>query len=106
MLDAFDVRYSDAMRDYCKKNNMSLYEFITLCSIVQEEALTPDSAENIASVLVNRLEKGSKLQCDVTYFYAQKLLDYGFQENAMTLIIHTAALRFRQVLLQTVVWIL
>lgn len=81
MLDAFDVRYSDAMRDYCKKNNMSLYEFITLCSIVQEEALTPDSAENIASVLVNRLEKGSKLQCDVTYFYAKKLLDYGFSRE-------------------------
>lgn len=81
MLDAFDDRLSDAMLNYCKKNNMSLYEFITLCSIVQEESLTKESASNIASVLVNRLEKGSKLQCDVTYFYAKKLLDYGFSRE-------------------------
>lgn len=81
MLNAFDVRYNDSVKDYCKQNNMSLYDFITLCSIVQEEALTPDSAENIASVLINRIKKGSKLQCDVTYFYAKKLLDYGFSKE-------------------------
>lgn len=81
MLDAFDTRLSDDMLSYCSENNMSLYEFITLCSIVQEEALTPDSAENIASVLVNRLNSGTKLQCDVTYFYAKALLDYGFSQQ-------------------------
>lgn len=81
MLNAFDLRYGDSIKDYCNKNNMSLYEFITLCSIVQEEALTADSAQNIASVLINRLNKGSKLQCDVTYYYAKKLLDYGFSKQ-------------------------
>ncbi len=81
MLDAFDSRLSDKMLSYCSENDMSLYEFITLCSIVQEEALTPDSAENIASVLVNRLNSGTKLQCDVTYFYAKALLDYGFSQQ-------------------------
>jgi hypothetical protein len=81
MLAAFDDRLSDKVTAYCKKNNMSLYQFITLCSIVQEEALSDDSAANIASVLINRLNKGSKLQCDVTYFYAKKLLDYGFSRD-------------------------
>lgn len=81
MLSAFDDRLSDDMLEYCSENNMSLYEFITLCSIVQEEALTDSSAADIASVLINRLEKGSKLQCDVTYYYAKKLLDYGFSKE-------------------------
>lgn len=81
MLDAFDNRLSDKIKEYCKSNNMSLYEFITLCSIVQEEALTNDSAAGIASVLLNRLEIGRKLECDVTYFYAKKLLDYGFSRD-------------------------
>ena len=81
MLAAFDDRLSDKVTAYCKENNMSLYQFITLCSIVQEEALSDDSAANIASVLINRLNKGSKLQCDVTYFYAKKLLDYGFSRD-------------------------
>lgn len=81
MLAAFDDRLSDDMLNYCEKNNMTLYEFITLCSVVQEEALTKSSAENIASVLINRLEKGTRLQCDVTYYYAKKLLDYGFSKE-------------------------
>lgn len=81
MLDAFDNRLSSDITEYCSKNNMTLYEFITLCSIVQEESFSIESAENIASVLVNRLKNGSKLQCDVTYFYAKNLLDYGFSRE-------------------------
>lgn len=81
MLAAFDDRLSDKITAYCKANNMSLYEFITLCSVVQEEALSDESAANIASVLINRLNNGTKLQCDVTYFYAKKLLDYGFSKE-------------------------
>ena len=81
MLNAFDNRLSSDMINYCQENDMTLYEFITLCSIVQEEALTQESAANIASVLVNRLNKGTKLQCDVTYYYAKNLLDYGFSRD-------------------------
>lgn len=81
MLGAFGDRLSGDMLDYCDKNDITLYEFITLCSIVQEEALTDSSAENIASVLINRLDSGTKLQCDVTYYYAKKLLDYGFARS-------------------------
>ena len=39
MLAAFDDRLSDDMLTYCENNDMTLYEFITLCSVVQEEAL-------------------------------------------------------------------
>lgn len=81
MLAAFDARLSSDMTNYCTENDMSLYDFITLCSIVQEEAFSIESAENIASVLINRLENGSKLQCDVTYYYAKNLLDNGFSRD-------------------------
>ncbi|MCD7723451.1 MAG: endolytic transglycosylase MltG [Clostridiales bacterium] len=81
MLAAFDSHYTSDMREYCEENEMTLWEFITLCSIVQEEALSYDSASNIASVLINRLESGTKLQCDVTYYYAKKLLDYGCSQD-------------------------
>lgn len=81
MLDAFDNRLNSDITSYCAKNNMTLYEFITLCSIVQEESFSIESAENIASVLINRLNKKSMLQCDVTYFYAKNLLDYGFSRD-------------------------
>ncbi|MBR6392772.1 MAG: endolytic transglycosylase MltG [Eubacterium sp.] len=82
MLDAFDDNYSGAMRDFCKKNGMTLFELITLASIVQEEAFDNTSAENIASVFINRLNNGTKLQSDVTYFYARDLRDeQGFSQK-------------------------
>lgn len=82
MLDAFDDNYTNAMREYCEKNYMTLYELITLASVVQEEAFDNTSAENIASVFINRLNNGSKLQSDVTYFYARDLRDkQGFSQK-------------------------
>ena len=82
MLDAFDLRLSDKWLDFCDKNNMSLFELINLSSVVQEEAFGADSAGNIASVFINRLNKGAKLQSDVTYFYARDLRDdYGFSQE-------------------------
>lgn len=82
MLETFDYHYTDEMKEYCKTNNITLFELVTLASVVQEEALGNKSAENIASVFVNRLEKGVKLQSDVTYFYGAKLRDeYGFSQE-------------------------
>lgn len=82
MLATFDSKKSDEMLAFCKSNNMTIYELINLASIVQEEALSEDSAGNIASVFVNRLNAGMQLQSDVTYFYAATLRDeYGFSQQ-------------------------
>ena len=82
MLEAFDYHITDDMEKFCQDNDMTMYELITLASVVQEEALGQNSAKNIASVFMNRLKKGSKLQSDVTYFYARDLRDkYGFSQE-------------------------
>ena len=82
MLDAFDARITDEMTAYCEKNDITMFELINLASVVQEEALGQSSAKNIASVFVNRLNKGAKLQSDVTYYYARDLRDkYGFSQE-------------------------
>lgn len=82
MLEAFDYRLNDDMIKFCEDNDMTLYELITLASVVQEEAIGQSSGKNIASVFMNRLNKGAKLQSDVTYFYARDLRDdYGFSQE-------------------------
>lgn len=82
MLDAFDLRITDEMTAFCEQNYMTMFELITLASVVQEEALGQSSAKNIASVFMNRLDKGAKLQSDVTYFYARDLRDNeGFSQD-------------------------
>ena len=83
MLKAFDDRYTDEIRSGCEKLNMSLYELITLASVVQEEALAADSARNIASVFINRLEINQMLQSDVTIFYANKLKEKGYSQAVL-----------------------
>ncbi|MBE6741206.1 MAG: endolytic transglycosylase MltG [Ruminococcaceae bacterium] len=82
MLNAFDLRITDKWTAYCEENNITMFELINLASVVQEEAFGPESAGNIASVFINRLDKGAKLQSDVTYFYARDLRDdYGFSQE-------------------------
>ena len=82
MLETFDYHITDDMKNFCTSHNMTMYQLITLASVVQKEALGKDSAKNIASVFMNRLDKGAKLQSDVTYYYAAALRDkYGFSQD-------------------------
>ena len=62
MLEAFDQRITDEVKTYCKQRGYTLYQFVTLCSIVQKEALSKSSQGNIASTLENRLDKGMKIE--------------------------------------------
>lgn len=82
MLSTFGDRISDDMKKFCSEHDMTLYEFLTLASVVQEEALGNKSAENITSVFMNRLAMPMRLQSDVTVFYAKALRDkYGFSQK-------------------------
>jgi len=50
-------------------HGLSLYEGITLASIVQREASTPDDQKQVAQVFYSRLAIGMQLGSDVTYQY-------------------------------------
>lgn len=83
MLETFDGKITDKWKSYCDENGMSLYELVTLASIVEKETLGDGVAENIASVFVNRLNIGQQLQSDVTIFYGNKLRENGFSDEVV-----------------------
>lgn len=55
-----------------QQQGLTLYQGITLASIVQRETSNPDSQRQVARVFLNRMKAGMTLGSDVTYQYAAK----------------------------------
>lgn len=53
-----------------QRNPMTLYQTVTMASIVQSEAATREEMGKVARVIVNRMQRGMPLQMDSTLNYA------------------------------------
>lgn len=70
MLRELDDQFAKPHEQQIAASTLSLHEIITLASLVEREAKTPEERELIAGVLTNRLDRGMLLQCDATVQYA------------------------------------
>lgn len=75
MLQNFDRRMSPDMRQNIATRGLTIPEAVTVASIVEREAVLPDEQPTIASVFLNRLEQGIKLDADPTVQYAVGYFD-------------------------------
>ncbi len=70
LLEAFDAHITDEMLLRAAQQGLSMYQVVTLASIVQREAVNMDEAPMIASVYLNRLARQMRLDADPTVQYA------------------------------------
>ena len=70
MLNTFNQRLADAMRQKAAAAKITLYEAVTLASIIEREAVVANERPIIASVYLNRVKKKMFLQSDPTAQYA------------------------------------
>jgi UPF0755 protein len=70
LVDNFSTKISVELREGYSRNNLSLPQAVTLASIVQREAVIEEEMPLIASVFLNRLQAGMKLDADPTVQYA------------------------------------
>jgi UPF0755 protein len=69
MLQNFDKKLTAGIKARAKNSELSLYEVITLASIVEREVAKPEDRKLVGSVFLNRLEIGMALESCATIQY-------------------------------------
>ena len=75
----FTLRLTPEIRQGFEQQGLTIYQAVTLASLVERESMKEEEQSLIASVYLNRLQQGMKLDADPTVQYA---LGYSILQNS------------------------
>jgi UPF0755 protein len=70
MVQVADAKSRGSVAAGAESNAMNVYQAVTIASLVQAEAATPEDMGKVARIIYNRLGRGMPLQLDSTINYA------------------------------------
>jgi UPF0755 protein len=76
LLDQFVIETSNLDMSYAASKNLTLYDVVSMASMIEKETAAPEERPLISSVLYNRLHEGMHLQICSTVVYAIGLENY------------------------------
>ena len=68
-LEAFNQNFSGVKFTYAKKKNLTVYDVVTIASMIEREVQAPNERPLVAAVIYNRLADGEALGIDATLRY-------------------------------------
>jgi UPF0755 protein len=92
LLYQFDAQFDDSMRQSASEQGMSIFDVVTLASIVEREAAVEEERVTIAGLYRNRLDAGMVLQADPTRQYIVGTPDDWWPELDTELLAQAAAM--------------
>ncbi len=81
MVAAFQSRFTSNMIARASELGYSVHEILTIASIIEKEAYTDEQRTLIASTIYNRLNKGMKLEYDVTVKYCTGVIEVQYPDR-------------------------
>ncbi len=69
-VEAFKKNIKKVNMKYAKSKNLTIYDVVTIASMIEGEAAVPKERKLVASVIYNRLHEGMPLQIDATVRFA------------------------------------
>lgn len=71
-LENFDRKLTEDLRTEIEKQNKSVFEIVTMASMIEKEVITFKDRQVVSGILWKRLEAGIPLQVDATVLYAME----------------------------------
>lgn len=69
LLNQFDKKFTDEMKNRAERLGKTVYEVVTEASMIERECALDSERKTVAGVIKNRLEIGMLLQIDPTFLY-------------------------------------
>ena len=72
-LKNFDQKLTDGLREKIEKQKKSIFDIITMASMIEKEVITLEDKQIVSGILWKRLKTGIPLQVDATVLYAMEI---------------------------------